>query len=408
MNLSSQKKIEVLAPAGDKERFLAAVSYGADAVYLAGQEFGMRAAPENFDTEQLAWALDYAHAIGKKVYITCNTVPRNDEIERLPDFLKLLQKAGADGVIVSDIGVMSLALKYAPDVEVHISTQTGVCNYATANRLYEMGAKRVVLARELSLDEIKGIRDKTPPKLDIECFVHGAMCVSFSGRCLLSNVLTGRDANRGDCAQPCRWKYVLSETTRENTFFPVMETEKGTYILNSRDMCMIKHIDRLYDAGINSFKIEGRAKSAYYTAAVTNAYRMAVDDYLNCQGHFVLPDWIEQEVYKVSHREYSTGFYFGNEPGQVCESGGYIRNYDVVALVTACEDGWLYLSQRNKFLSGDELDVLMPGTPPFIIKVNQLYTLDGQPIDSAPHATMDVKIRCDRNVAVGAYLRKKI
>ena len=405
----SRRRFEVLSPAGDVERFMAAISYGADAVYLAGQEFGMRTSPDNFNNEQLEWACSYAHSLGKRVYITCNTVPRNDEIQRLPDFLSFINKSGVDGVIVSDIGVMAMAKRYAPDVEIHISTQAGVCNYATARELYNMGAKRVVLARELSLDEIKTIRENVPDDLEIECFVHGAMCVSFSGRCLLSNIMTARDANRGDCAQPCRWQYVLSEKTRENSYFPIYETEKGTYILNSRDMCMIDHIDKLYDAGINSLKIEGRAKSAYYTAVITNAYHMAVDSFLSYKGdNFTLPEWIAGEVYKVSHREYSTGFYFGGEPGQVYNSGGYIREYDVVAVVKQSADGWLYLSQRNKFCTGDELDVLVPGEKPFVIKAHQLYSMDGEPIDSAPHAMMDLKIRCEQNIAQGAYLRKKI
>ena len=398
----------MLAPAGDEERFMSAVSFGADAVYLAGQQFGMRTSPSNFTNDRLLWACDYAHKLGKKVYVTCNTVPRNGEIDRLPEYLEFLNSAKVDALIISDMGVMALAKRYAPDTDIHISTQAGVCNYAAAGELYNMGASRVVLARELSLDEIKTLRDKTPPELEIECFVHGAMCVSFSGRCLLSNIMAARDANRGDCAQPCRWQYVLSETTRPGEYFPIYETEKGTYILNSRDLCMIEHIDKLYEAGIDSFKIEGRAKSAYYTAAVTNAYRMAVDSFMQSKGDFTTPAWITEEVYKVSHRQYSTGFYFGNQPGQVYDNGGYIRNYDVVAVVKEQKDGWLYLSQRNKFYSNDNLDVLSPGDTPFIICAGQLYDMDDNPIESAPHATMDLKIRCDKKINPGAFLRKQL
>jgi len=402
------RKFEVLSPAGDPERFKAAVDFGADAVYLAGKEFGMRTSPSNFDFEQLKSACEYAHSKNKRVYLTCNTVPRNDEIERLPEFLKNSELSGIDGFIVCDIGVLNMCKKYAPNTEVHISTQAGICNWAAANEFYNLGAKRVVLARELTFDEIAEIRQKIPDDLDIECFVHGSMCVSFSGRCLLSNLMTGRDANRGDCAQPCRWKYSLMEKTREGVYLPVYETDEGTYILNSKDMCMIEHIDKLYKAGINSLKIEGRAKSAYYTAVITNAYRNAVDYYFENSENFVLPDWIRDEVFKVSHREYSTGFYFGNEPGQVYSSGGYIREYEVVAVAEEQDSEWLYLTQRNKFCSGDEIDILIPGERSFICNVGQIYNIEGEPIESAPHAMMKLKIKIDKPVAAGALLRKRV
>ena len=280
-------RIEVLSPAGDMERFTAAVDFGADAVYLGRKNFGMRSSPQNFTFEQLSDAVRTAHAKGVKVYLTCNTLPRNSEIPLFEQFISEACAAQVDALIVADIGILSLVKKYAPDMEIHISTQTGIVNYVTARELYNMGAKRIVLARELSLEEIAEIRAKTSPDLDIEAFVHGAMCVSFSGRCLLSQYLVNRDANRGECAQPCRWGYHLMEEKRPGEFFPVFEDEKGTYILNAKDMCMIDFIDKLAEAGITSLKIEGRAKSAYYVAVVTNAYRMAVDEYYKNPDSFM-------------------------------------------------------------------------------------------------------------------------
>lgn len=407
-NISKGKILEVLSPAGDSERFENAVRYGADAVYLAGTKFGMRAAPSNFTHRQLKQACDFAHSRDVKVYLTCNTVPRNDEIEEIPDFLRQAAAAGVDAFIICDIGVMRLAQKYAPDVDIHISTQAGICNYAAANEFWTMGAKRVVLARELSLEDISRIRDKTDPALELETFVHGAMCVSFSGRCLLSAYMTGRDANRGDCAQPCRWNYALVEKgKREGEYFPVDESDGGTYILNSRDMCMINHIDKLAEAGVYSLKIEGRAKSAYYTAVSTYAYRAAVDEYMKAPDSFILPEWIAEEVNKVSHREYSTGFFFGEEPGQIVDNGGYIREYNVVGIVENSGDGYLHISQRNKFCKGDILDVMVPGRQSFCIPVPLICDENDVEIESAPHAMMKVKIPYNGVIAEGAYLRKR-
>ena len=297
------KKPEILAPAGDMERLQAAVSFGADAVYLAGQEFGMRTSPNNFTQEELVKAVNLAHENNVKVYLTCNTLPRNDEIDRLPEFIQSVANAGVDAFIVADVGVLQLIKKYAPNVDVHISTQAGVVNYLTARTFYELGANRVVLARELTLDDIAEIRAKTDKNLELEVFVHGSMCVSFSGRCLLSSYLTGRDANRGDCAQPCRWKYNLVEENRPGQFFPVFEENGGTYFLNSRDLCMINHIPEVVKAGATSLKIEGRAKSAYYVAVTTNAYRHALDLFLENNP---LELWISEELEKISHREYNS------------------------------------------------------------------------------------------------------
>lgn len=400
-------KLEVLAPAGDEERLGAALSFGADAVYLGGKQFGMRSSPMNFDSEQLARAVRDAHAKGVKVYLTCNTLPRNNEIPFFEGFVRDAAAAGVDAMIVADIGLLSLIKKYVPGMEIHISTQTGIVNYVTANELYNMGAKRVVLARELSLDEIAEIRAKTSPDLDIETFVHGAMCVSFSGRCLLSQYLVNRDANRGECAQPCRWGYHLMEEKRPGEYFPVFEDEHGTYILNSKDMCMIEHIDKLAEAGVMSLKIEGRAKSAYYVAVITNAYRMAVDEYYKNPYDFRLPDWIRDEVYKVSHRKYCSGFFFGvPEESQYYENSGYIREYDVVAVVEYCENGTVYCTQRNRFFAGDTVELLSPKSRPVEMKLDELFDENGERIETANHAMMKFSFPSDTVFPAGTVIRK--
>lgn len=399
-------KPEVLSPAGDYERLVAAVDFGADAVYLAGKEFGMRASQTNFDNETLKKGVEYAHLRGVKVYLTINTLPRNDEIDRLPQYLKEVEEIGVDAVIASDIGVLTLVKEHAPNMEIHVSTQAGVVNYQTCLALYKMGAKRVVLARELSLSEIAEIRERIPDDLDIEVFVHGAMCMSFSGRCLISSYMTGRDANRGECAQPCRWKYNLVEEKREGQYFPVYEDDKGSYILNAKDLCMLPYIDKLYKAGVTSFKIEGRAKSSYYTSVVTNAYRIAADLMFENPDNFILPDWLSEEVQKVSHRRYSTGFFF-DTPDQYYETGGYIRNYDIIAVVEGYEDGYLCCLQKNKFCRGDEVELLEPGNKPVSMIMTDLLDEKGEPIESAPHALMKVKIKSDIEFAVGTIIRKQ-
>ncbi len=332
----SEKKIELLAPAGDMERLEMAVAYGADAVYLAGTTFGMRSFAGNFTPEELKRAVALCHKKGVRVHVTCNTMPRNDEVARLPEWLTYLDQVGVDAVILADVGVMALAGKYAPHVQRHISTQASIVNYETARAWHDLGADRVILARELSLDEIREIRAKTPPELELEAFAHGAMCVSYSGRCLLSNYMTGRDSNRGACAQPCRYKYALMEEKRPGEYFPVYEDEKGTYIMNSRDMCTIDHVAELIDAGLDSLKLEGRAKSAYYAAIVTGAYRHAIDAAL--AGQPLDPVW-RDEVEHISHRHYSTGFYFG-QPGQFTEDSRYIRDWQIVAKVRSCDPRW--------------------------------------------------------------------
>ena len=404
--MTTMNKPEVLSPAGDIECLRAALMYGADAIYLAKKSFGMRSAPQNFDQEQLFEACRLAHSKGKKIYLTCNTLPRNRELDSLKSFAKEAAEAGVDSFIVSDIGVMSLLKEYAPEIEIHISTQAGIVNYASAREFYKMGAKRVVLARELDLDEIKSIRDNTPPELEIEAFVHGAMCVSFSGRCLLSQYLTGRDANRGECAQPCRWSYSLVEETRPGVYFPISEADGGTYILNARDLCMIEHIDKLARAGVSSFKIEGRAKSSYYVSVVTNAYRAAVDVLMSDSENYSPPGWILDEVNKVSHREYSTGFFFKDSPpGQNLSDGGYIRNYDVAAVVERSDGEYLDVIQRNRFFSGDTLEALIPGREPVAFSAQEIIDKDGEAVGAANKAAERYRIKCSLDLAPGTVLR---
>ncbi len=407
--MSDFLKPEILAPAGDFERLHAAVEYGADAVYLGSDCFGMRTAAASFGGEELKKACDYAHSKGVKVYLTCNTVPRNNELRLLPSFIEFAAQSSVDAFIVTDIGVMGMVKKYAPDVEIHISTQAGITNHAAANAFYEMGAKRIVTARELSLDEIAEIRVNTPKDLEIECFVHGAMCVSFSGRCLLSNYMTGRDSNRGDCAQPCRWRYSLLEEKRPGEYFEIEQDKTGTYIMNSRDMCLIEHVPELANAGINSFKIEGRAKSAYYTAVSVNAYRCAVDGYEKSgfSDDYKPEQWIIDEVRKVSNRQYCTGFYFSTpmDDAQIFYDGGYVREWDIAAIAEKWENGKLYASQRNRFFEGDELEIMIKGKEPFRITVKNLMNGDGELIDNAPHPMMKLSFDCPIEVPEGAYLR---
>ena len=412
-------QIELLAPAGDEECLRSALDYGCDAVYLAGKSFGMRAGAKNFDMDGLDRAVRLAHERGVKVHLTCNTIPLNSEIEQFPKYIAAAQECGVDAAIACDLGVISMIKEYAPKMELHISTQTGVVNYQTAIELYKMGAKRVVLAREVGLEDIKEIRRRIPSDMEIETFVHGAMCVSFSGRCLISEYLTGRGANRGECAQPCRWSYYLMEEKRPNQFFKVFEDERGSYILNSRDMCMIDHLDDLIDAGVTSFKIEGRAKSAYYVALTVNAYRAALDSYLKGEKP---PKWVLDEVNKISHRPYSTGFFYGKptdgsgtqDPNIVTNSGqyfadsGYMRDYDFVGVVDYCEDGVMHLTQRNYFTLSDELELLPPHAEPVIFKPESMFGADGTQIDIARRATEKLTIPTAIVVPPHTILRKKM
>ena len=396
--------IELLAPAGDMERLRMSLAYGADAVYLAGTDFGMRSFAGNFTPEELKQAVALCHSRGVAVHVTCNTMPRNGEIARMPEWLEYLQELGVDAAILADVGVLSLLKKHAPRVKAHISTQASVSNYQAAAAWYELGASRVILARELSLDEIREIRAKAPRELELEAFVHGAMCVSYSGRCLLSNYMTGRDANRGACAQPCRYQYALVEEKRPGEYFPIGEDAGGAYIMNSKDMCMIDHIPELIDAGLDSLKIEGRAKSAYYAAVVTGAYRHAIDAAL--EGRPLDPVW-RDEVEKVSHRPYSTGFYFG-EPGQHTSHSRYVRDWQIMAVVTSCTpDGTALCELRNKLSAGDELELAGPGLKPVPVTVEGLTDGDGLPIPEARKPQMPFYLKLPVQAPPLSLLRRK-
>jgi len=399
------RKLELLSPAGDMERLKMSVLYGADAVYLAGTSFGMRSFAGNFTPEELPQAVKYAHDHGVKCHVTVNTMPRNDEVVHLPAYLEQLDAAGVDALILADLGAFTLAGKYAPNCQRHISTQQSVANYACAQAWYDLGAQRVVLARECSLKEIEEIRKKTSPELEIETFGHGAMCVSYSGRCLLSNYMTGRDSNRGACAQPCRYQYALMEEKRPGEYFPVYEDEKGTYILNSRDMCMIDHLKDLIDVGVDCIKIEGRAKSAYYAAIVTGAYRHVIDDIY--AGRPVDPVW-RNEVDHVSHRIYSTGFYYG-EPGQYVENSRYIREWQIVAKVDTCgESGLATCSLNNKFHVGDALEVVGPDLRPFPIVAENIHDLEGNALEEPRTPQMQFTMQLPKQVPAHSMIRRSV
>ena len=415
MNFSNQtgidtNKPELLSPAGNEECLNAALDFGADAVYIGVGDFSMRAASNNFSPDNLGSAVRTAHQKGAKLYLACNIIAHNDEIRRMPALLEVAESLGVDAVIVADLGVLSLVKKYAPHVDIHISTQLGVTNYESARMLQALGANRIVLARELTLAEIIDIRSNISKDLQIECFIHGAMCVSFSGRCLISSYLTGRDANRGNCTQPCRWKYKLVEETRPGIHMPVYEDENGTYILNAKDLNMIEYLPELTRAGINSFKVEGRAKNAYYTAVVTNAYRVAMDSLLNNpDANHKIEQWVFEELHKISHRDYCTGYYFNNpsEEAHIFYTGGYIRQWDLAATVLRCENGFLTVIQRNRFFEGDELELLEPGVKPVFIRVKDLQDECGTPLDSASHPMMVVKFRSEAGANENSILRIK-
>lgn len=404
------QKIELLAPAGDLTKLKMAVLYGADAVYIGGEAFGLRTASKNFSYEQMEEGLRFAHERGKKVYLTTNIIPHNEDLAGFADYIDTVVKLGIDAVIVADLGLFSFIRKRHPNLPIHISTQANNTNYLSANAWHEMGAQRVVLARELSLGEIADIRANTPDSLEIEAFVHGAMCISYSGRCLLSNYLTGRDANKGACAQPCRWNYALMEEKRPGEYIHVEEDERGSFFFNSKDLCMISHIPELVQSGITSFKIEGRVKSEYYVATVVKAYREELDRYeKDPEGYRFDPESFN-EVLKVSHRPYTTGFYFGktDENAQVYETSSYIRDYDIVGLVTSYDEttGIATVEQRNKFSVGDTVEIIQPGKPYFSQKVEWLKDTSGAPIMSTPHPQMVFTMPLDAPAVPNAMLRK--
>lgn len=405
------KKPEVLAPAGDRERLEAALRFGADAVYLGGKLFNMRAGTRSFTQEELAEAVKLTHQMGKRLYLTCNTLLNNEEADLLPLYLAEVHEMGVDAAIVSDIGVLMAAHRAVPELELHISTQAGVTNWLTATELHRLGAKRVVLARELPLTEIEELCRRIPRELEVEVFVHGAMCMSVSGRCLLSQYLTGRDANRGACTQPCRWKYALMEEKRPGQYYPVEEDGHYSYILNAKDLCLIEYLDKLAKAGVHSFKIEGRAKSAYYTAVTAGAYRAATDLMWRDPEHYRCPDWLREEVTKVSHRDYTTGFLFGPpEAGQCYETGGYIRRWEVAGVVTGydAENRRLLCVQRNKFAVGQPLELVLPLQEVRTFTPEKLYDAEGLPVNCVPHAAAPFMMDYPEPLPQGTLLRMTV
>lgn len=397
--------IELLSPAGNMEKLKTAFRYGADACYMAGKKFGLRAFSGNFDSDELLEAVNYAHSLAKKIYITVNIVAHNSDFDGLEEYLKYLDEIGVDGIIVSDIGIMSIVRRCVPNMPIHVSTQANVTNKYTAKFLCDMGVKRLVLARELSIEEIKEIRDFIPEDVEIETFVHGAMCISYSGRCLLSNYLNGRDSNRGACVQACRFEYSICEKTRKGEHYDIQEDERGTYILNSKDLCMIRYIKDLVDAGVTSFKIEGRMKSPYYVATVTNAYRRAIDDF---QNHKEFDESLVDELEKTSHRRYTTGFYFGSKDKEYLETSMPIQTHEFMAIVKSdAIDGYAVIEQRNRFKIGDELEVLSPNdTHNKTIVVNEMFNEKNEPVDDASLVQQVLKFRTDLLLKEGDILRK--
>ena len=398
------KKPELLAPAGTYEKMVTAFRFGADAVYFAGKKFGLRAFAGNFDDKEIETAVEYAHARGKKVYITINILAHENDFDGLEEYVKYLEKVGVDAVIVADLGIMAF-IKEISDIEIHISTQANVLNSHAINLLAKMGIKRIILAREVSVAEIKKIRSRIPQDIELECFVHGAMCISYSGRCLLSNYLSGRDSNRGACVQACRWQYTINEISRrDGNKYEVQEDSRGTYILNSKDMCMIEHLSALQEAGINSFKIEGRMKSEYYVATVVNAYRKAIDGVGDLRQ-------LKIETEKASHRQYTTGFYFGSENKECLETSMPVQSHEFVAAVLEdAENGTVKIQQRNRFKIGDILEVLSPNPETFNkqILVENLKNVNDELVEDARHVQETLLLTTSLPLQKGDFLRKKI
>lgn len=406
-----RRRPELLIPAGSLDVLKTAVRYGADAVYVGGEAFGLRAKAKNFTTEELKEAVSFAHAHGAKLYVTANILAHNQDLEGVRAYFEELKGVGPDALIISDPGVFTIAKEIWPEVEIHISTQANNCNYGTYQFWNRLGAKRVVSARELSLEELKEIRNRIPDDMEIETFVHGAMCISYSGRCLLSNFLTGRDANRGACTHPCRWKYSIVEETRPGEYFPVFENERGTYIFNSKDLCMIEHIPELVEAGIDSFKVEGRMKTALYVASVARTYRKAIDDYLEdpalYQAHM---EWYKEEIGKCTFREFTTGFFFGKPmaDAQIYDSNTYVKNYTYIGTVQGInETGCCLFEQKNKFSVGEVIEVMKPSGENLQVKVVEIFDEEGNRMESAPHPLQKLAVRLDAEAEAGDILRRK-
>ena len=407
----AERKVELLVPAGSLEVLKVAVDYGADAVYIGGQAYGLRAKADNFSIEEMKKAVKYAHAKNAKVYVTANIFAHNYDIEGMKAYFEQLKDTGVDAVLVSDPGIFMLAKETMPDMELHISTQANNTNYLTYNFWYNMGAKRVVTARELSLVEIKQIREHIPEDMEIESFMHGAMCISYSGRCLLSSYFTGRDANRGACTHPCRWKYHIVEETRPGEYMPVNEDDRGTYIFNSKDLCMIEHIPEMIDAGIDSFKIEGRMKTALYVATVARTYRKAIDDYMESPELYRSNmEYYKSEIAKCTYRQFTTGFYFGktDQDSQIYDNNTYIKNCTYIGNVQEItEDGLTAFEQKNKFSVGEEIECMNFDGTNTVCRVEEIYNDRMEPMESAPHPKMQLYVKLDRPVSAGMILRRQ-
>ncbi len=402
---------ELLAPAGNLEKLKIAFEYGADAVYIGGEEFSLRVAADNFTNDEIKQGIDFAKKLNKKVYLTANVIPHNNDIDEYAKFLTEVRDIGLDAVILSDLGMFGVTKEIAPELDIHISTQANNVNYKSADMWYNMGAKRVILAREMSLAEISQIRERTNPELELEAFVHGAMCISYSGRCLLSNYMAGRDGNGGACAHPCRWKYYLMEEKRPGEYMPVFENERGTFIYNSKDLCMIEHIDKLIQSGLTSFKIEGRVKSEFYVATVVAAYRRAIDTYMQDPVNWKSDPSLYAELKKVSHRDYTTGFYFNKPGGTEQRYGGssYIREYDMVGVVEDYDSntGIAKLIQKNRFFKGDEVEFLCTDGTFFTQEIEYLTDENGEPTDVANHPQSVVYVKTLNPVTKDSFMRKK-
>lgn len=401
-------KPELLAPAGSLEKLKTAIRFGADAVYLGGSKLNLRAFANNFTNEELKEGVEYAHARGKSVYVTLNIIPHNNDFNGLEDYLKELYEIGVDAIIVADPGIIMTAKEVVPELEIHLSTQANSVNYKSTIFWHNLGVKRIVVAREMSLAEIKELKEKIPETCDIEAFVHGSMCMAYSGRCLLSNYLTGRDSNRGACAQPCRYKYYLTEEKRQGEKYEVIEDDRGTYIMNSKDLCMINHIPELIETGITSFKIEGRMKSSYYVASVVKAYREAIDEYFKNPSEYKFNERWMDYLLKPSHRSYTTGFYFNEPNKQYYENSTYVRDYDIVGVVKEYdfETKTATIEQRNKVFVNDEVEVLIPIGDNFNITLKEMKNSKGELIENAPSAQMIFTIRCETPLEVDSMLIK--
>ena len=409
--MQNKKKMELLAPAGDLEKLKIAVLYGADAVYIGGEAYGLRAKAKNFDIDTMAEGVKFAHDHGVKVYVTANIFAHNPDFEGMADYFKAVEAIGVDALIISDLGVFSVAKEAVPNMEIHVSTQANNTNYKSAQMWYKLGAQRVVVARELSMKEIRQIRDSIPEDMEIEAFVHGAMCISYSGRCLLSNYLAGRDANKGACAHPCRWKYHLVEETRPGEYMPIEENERGTYIYNSKDLCMIEHMDDILTSGIDSLKIEGRMKTALYVATVARTYRKAIDDYFESPKLYrENMEWYKEQIMGCTYRLFTTGFFYGkpDETSQIYDSNTYAKDYTYLGFLEEKTEKGLYrITQRNKFLVGETIEVMRPDGENRLVTVKAIYDEEGNSCDSAPHPQQVLYLDLGEDLNVFDLLRRK-